>query len=173
MTREPTGASRRLMVMRRTRPLASLAVAFGLLFLVTACGDDGIEQSTTAPPSDDSGSVSSPPQTGGTPSPPASGQGASIRSRSDLIDARPLDPESVTADPANNSRLLVRFWGGVEPCFGVELRVVESSTDVKVTVLGGAPPDARERTCIALAKLYESAVDLRSPLGARSIVVTK
>ena len=162
------------MIMRRTHPLASLAVVFGLLFLVTSCGDDAIEQSTTAPPSDDSGSVSSPPQTGVTPPPaPGSGQGASIRSRSDLIDARPLDPESVAADPANNSRLLVRFWGGVEPCFGVDVRVVESATDVKVTVLGGAPPDARERTCIALAKLYESPVDLRSPLGARTIVVTK
>lgn len=161
--------------MRNTRPLASLAVAFGLLFLVSSCGDDGFEQSTTAPPSDDSGSVSSPSQTGGTGTPPqpGSGQGAAIRSRSDLIDARPLDPESVTADPANNSRLLVRFWGGVEPCFGVDVRVVESTTDVKVTVLGGAPPDARERTCIALAKLYESVVDLRNPLGARTIVVTK
>jgi hypothetical protein len=161
------------MFMRRIRPLASLAVVVGLFLLVTSCGDDVIEQGTTAPPSDDSGSASSPSQTGGTPPPAGSGQGASIRSRSDLIDARPLDPESVTADPANNSRLLVRFWGGVEPCFGVEVRVVESTTDVKVTVLGGAPPDARERTCIALAKLYESAVDLRSPLGSRTIVVTK
>ena len=70
----------------------------------------------------------------------------------------------MAADPANNQRLLIRFWGGVEPCFGVEVRVVESTTDVKVTVLGGAPPDARERkSCIALAKLYEATADLKTP----------
>jgi hypothetical protein len=163
---------RRLIIMRRHHFIASIGFVFGLLFLVTSCGDDAIEQGTTGPPSDDSGSVSSPPQTGDTP--PAPGNGAAaIRSRSDLVDARPVEPESVTSDPSNNKRLLVRFWGGVEPCFGAELRVVESATEVKVTVLGGAPPDARDRTCIALAKLYEGALDLRDPLGSRTITVTK
>jgi hypothetical protein len=106
--------------------------------------------------------------------PPAgSGQAQPIRSRTDLVNARPIDPESVTRDPSNDKRLLVRFWGGVEPCFGVEVRVVESATDVKITVLGGVPPEGRDRACIALAKLYEASVDLRSPLGSRTIIVAK
>ena len=159
--------------MRRNRFLASLTFLLGLLILVASCGDDALEQDTTAPPSGDSGSVSSPPQTGDNPPSGGTGQAASIRSRTDLIDARPLDPESVTIDPSSPERLVVRFWGGVEPCFGAEVRVVESATDVKVTVLGGAPPDARERTCIALAKLYEAVVDLQNPLGSRTIIVTK
>jgi hypothetical protein len=158
--------------MRRHFPSA-LFLAIALSVLVVACGDDAIEQGTAAPPtSDPSGSVSSPPLVNGDGTIPG-GQAAAIRSRSDLTDARAFEPESVAADPSNNQRLLIRFWGGVEPCYGVEVRVVESATDVKVTVLGGTPPDAQAKSCVALAKLYQATADLKSPLGSRSIVVVK
>ena len=160
--------------MRLKRLFPALCLAIPLSLLVVACGDDAIDQGTAAPPtSDRSGSVSSPPITDGTAPAPGVGQAAPIRSRTDLIDARAFEPESVAVDPSNNRRLLIRFWGGVEPCFGAEIRVVESSTDVKVTVLGGSPPEGRDRQCIALAKLYQASVDLESPLGSRSIVVVK
>jgi hypothetical protein len=161
------------MRLRRHFPVLLLSIT---LAVVAGCGDDAIDQSTTSPAtSDPSGSVSSPPlpDTGGTAPEPGTGQAASIRSRTDLIDPRPFEPTSVAADPSNNQRLLIRFWGGVEPCFGAEFRVVETATDVKVTVLGGAPPDAINRSCIALAKLYEGSVDLKAPLAARAIVVVK
>jgi hypothetical protein len=141
--------------------------------VVAGCGNDALVQGTAAPPTSDPGSISSPPQPDGTAPGAGVGQPSAIRSRTDLVDARAFSPESVTSDPTNSQRLLVRFWGGVEPCFGVEIRAVESTTDVKVTVLGGAPPDAASKTCIALAKLYEAAVDLKSPIGSRSIVVVK
>jgi hypothetical protein len=160
------------MTMRR-HFLSPLVLAIALAVLVAACGDDAIEQGTTAPPtSDPSGSVSSPPIVNGDGTIPG-GQAAAIRSRSDLIGARVFEPESVAADPSNNQRLLIRFWGGVEPCYGVEVRVVESATDVKVTVLGGAPPGSEAMSCIALAKLYQATADLKSPLGARTIVIGK
>ena len=146
------------------------------LSVLAGCGDDAIEQGTTSPPtSDPSGSVSSPPlpDSGGTAPDPGTGQAGPIRSRTDLIDPRPFEPTSVIADPSNNQRLLIRFWGGVEPCFGVEIRIVETTSDVKVTVLGGSPPDAIGRSCIALAKLYEASADLKTPLGTRAIVVVK
>jgi|KBSSwiStaDraftv2_1062776.scaffolds.fasta_scaffold1071670_2 hypothetical protein len=145
------------------------------LFGATAgCGDDALVQGTASPPtSDPSDSVSSPPQPVGTVPGAGTGQASPIRSRTDLVGARAFEPESVTVDPSNNQRLLVRFWGGVEPCFGVEVRAVESATDVTVTVLGGAPPDVASKTCIALAKLYEASIDLKSPIGSRSIVVGK
>ena len=158
--------------MRPRHFLPALCFAIALPVLA-ACGDDTIEQGTAAPPtSDPSGSVSSPPIVNGDGTIPG-GQAAVIRSRTDLIDARAFEPESVAADPANNQRLLIRFWGGVEPCYGVEVRVVESATDVKVTVLGGSPPDAQAKTCVALAKLYQATADLKAPLGTRTIVVTK
>lgn len=158
-------------------PASLLVVPLSLLGV--ACGDDAFEQGTSAPPtSDPSGSISSPPLT--SPSPPAGigdgtipGQAAPILSRTDLIDARAFEPDSVGADPSNNQRLLIRFWGGVEPCYGVEVRVVESASDVKVTVLGGTPPGAVARSCIALAKLYQATADLKAPLGSRTIVVVK
>jgi len=159
--------------MRSRHFLSALFLVVPLSLLGVACGDDALEQGTSAPPtSDPSGSVSSPPLGNGDGTIPG-GQAAPIRSRTDLIDARAFEPESVSADPSNNQRLLIRFWGGVEPCYGVEVRVVESGTDVKVTVLGGTPPDAVGRSCIALAKLYQATADLRSPLGSRSIVVVK
>jgi len=158
--------------MRPRHVLPALCFAIALTVLA-ACGDDTIEQGTAAPPtSDPSGSVSSPPIVNGDGTIPG-GQAAPIRSRTDLVDARAFEPDSVAADPSNNQRLLIRFWGGVEPCYGVEVRVVESATDVKVTVLGGSPPDAQAKTCVALAKLYEASADLKTPLGTRTIVVTK
>jgi hypothetical protein len=160
--------------MRLRSSIPGLLVLVPVLTLLAGCGDDTIDQSTSAPPtSDPSGSVSSPPLTTNTGSLPTGGQAAPIRSRTDLVDARAFEPESVTVDPTNDKRLVIRFWGGVEPCFGVEVRVVESPTDVKVTVLGGAPPDARDKSCIALAKYYEASADLASALGSRAIVVMK
>ncbi|MEO5840742.1 MAG: hypothetical protein ABIQ73_01145, partial [Acidimicrobiales bacterium] len=128
--------------MRSRHFLPALFLALALSALAVACGDDAIEQVTAAPPtSDPSGSASSPPiAIGDGTIPGAGGDAAAIRSRTDLIAARAFAPDSVVVDPANNQRLLIRFWGGVEPCYGVEVRVVESATDVKVTVLGGTPP---------------------------------
>ena len=155
----------------RSRHFLALLLAIPLSLLGVACGDDVVEQGTAAPPtSDPSGSASSPPLGSSDGSIPG-GEAAAIRSRTDLTGARAFEPESVAADPSNNQRLLIRFWGGVEPCYGVEVRVVESATDVKVTVLGGTPPDALARSCIALAKLYQATVDLKSPLATRAIVV--
>ena len=161
------------MIMRLRSSIPALLVLTPLLALLAACGSDTTDQSTTSPPtSDPSGSVSSPPLTTGVGAIPT-GQAAPIRSRTDLTDARVFEPESVTVDPSNNQRLVIHFWGGVEPCFGAEVRVVESPTDVKVTVLGGTPPDARDKSCIALAKYYEASADLKSALGSRTIVVMK
>ena len=162
--------------MRLRHHLPSLSLAIALSVVGVACGDDTIEQSTASPPtSDPSGSASSPtlPAVDGAIPAPGGGQADSIRSRSDLTGARAFEPESVAGDPSNHQRLLIRFWGGVEPCFGVEIRVVETSADVKVTVLGGTPPGAESKSCIALAKLYQVSADLKSPLGTRSIVVEK
>src|SRR5688572_15791875 len=122
--------------MRLRHFIPSLVLAIPLSVLGVACGDDDIEQNTASPPSSEpSGSVSSPPLPDGTILAPGTGQADSIRNRTDLIAARAFEPESVAADPSNNQRLLIRFWGGVEPCFGVEVRVVETSADVRVTVL--------------------------------------
>jgi hypothetical protein len=177
--REPMRDTRRLNGMQQRRLLATVFVGVVLSVLVSGCGDDSLDQSTSAPPADnsgDSGSVSSPPAVPGQVPPDGSGgsgQAATIKSRTDLTATSPVTPESVTADPTNDRRLLVRFWGGVEPCFGVEVRVVESANDVKVTVLGGVPPEGRDRACIALAKHYQATADLQSPLGSRTIVATK
>ena len=161
--------------MRLRLSIPALLLSIASVALLAGCGDDTLGQSTTSPPTSDpsGGSVSSPPQLDGTGSIPGSGQPGAIRSRTDLVDSRVFQPDSVTADPTNNQRLSIRFWGGVEPCFGVEVRVVESPTDVKVTVLNGIPPDARDKSCIALAKYYEATADLKNPLGTRAIVVMK
>jgi hypothetical protein len=159
--------------MRSRHFLTALFLAIPLSLLGVACGDDTIDQGTAAPPtSDPSGSASSPPL-GNIDGTVPGGGAAAIRSRSDLIDPRAFEPESVSGDPTNNQRLLIRFWGGVEPCYGVEVRVVESTSEVKVTVLGGTPPDAQAKSCIALAKLYQATADLKTPLGSRAIVITK
>lgn len=162
--------------MQRRRLCSALFATLALSVPVTSCGDDSLEQGTTAPPANDSrdsGSVSSPPANPGESPPDRAGQAATIMSRNDLTATSPLEPESVTVDPNNDRRLLVRFWGGVEPCFGVQIRAAETTSEVKVTVLGGVPPEGRDRACIALAKSYQATVDLQNPLGARTITIAK
>jgi hypothetical protein len=63
----------------------------------------------------------------------------------------------------------VRFWGGVEECYGVDRVDVEyGETEVTVTVHQGRVPTAE--VCIEIAVLTAVRVKLDEPLAGRKIV---
>jgi hypothetical protein len=109
--------------------------------------------------------VSNPPGTAGTVPEPTPTE---VPNRHDLVDPRPHAPERVVVDPADPRRLHVRFWGGIPECYGAEVTVRESATQVVVALRSGRIPGGAE-VCIDLAQYQQVTVALAAPLGTRTI----
>jgi hypothetical protein len=84
-----------------------------------------------------------------------------------LVDVRPNPYEKVVV--LDERTLEVRFWGGVEECYGVDrVDVVYGETEVTATVYQGRVPTAE--VCIEIAVLTAVRVKLDEPLAGRTIV---
>ena len=122
--------------------------------------------------SDGDTSVSSPPDTGPVttePGDPGSGGAAIVTPTPGLGNVNPtaIDSAASTAD----DKLEVRFYNGVQACYGVDrVEVEETDADVTVTVFTGTLPGDGDRVCIDLAELQAVAVRLDAPLAGRALV---
>ncbi len=90
-----------------------------------------------------------------------------VEPRTGLVDvrARPWD-EAVAVGPRE---LEIRFWGGVEDCWGVDrVEVDEGPDEVTVTLFEGAVPTAE--ACIEIALFQAVRVTLDAPLAGREVV---
>lgn len=151
------------MTRRRTTAVLVAALASGLLAVGCNSEDNGgvIAGDPNTP-------VTSPPGSDDT-SPPAGG-GAR------LVEATPgLDGVAVTAIDSvvviDDTTLEIRFYNGVEPCYGVDhVTVDETPTAVTVEVGVGSNPDAGGVACIEIAELQGVRVSLTAPLGDRAVI---
>lgn len=75
--------------------------------------------------------------------------------------------EVVTID---DQTIGVRYSNGSEPCSLANVTVVESDTDITVTLETGLHPNAAAMSCIAQVLDYEIQVALDAPIGDRTIV---
>jgi len=90
-----------------------------------------------------------------------------VTPRPGLIDPRPHAWESV--DVENDRTLLIRYYGGVEECYGLDHVDVKYGTDaITVTVYEGRVPGAG--VCIEMAQLKAVRIHLDEPLGGREVV---
>jgi hypothetical protein len=90
-----------------------------------------------------------------------------VTPRPGLVDVRPNPYEKVIV--LDDRTLEVRFWGGVEECYGVNRVDVEyGETEVTVTVYQGRVPAAE--VCIEIAVLKAVRVNLDEPLAGRKII---
>lgn len=90
-----------------------------------------------------------------------------VTPRGGLVDVRPNPFDKVIV--LDERTLEVRFWGGVEECYGVHRVDVEyADTEVTVTVYQGRVPTAE--VCIEIAVLTAVRVVLDEPLAGRRIV---
>jgi hypothetical protein len=141
------------------RLLAACVLVLGL----GACGGD-----------DDGGVVADDPDAPvtGAPDPggPAPDGGARIVTPTPGLDGvvrAALDSAVVLDD----GRLEVRFYGGVQECYGVDhVDVAETDTEVTVSVFTGSRPEAAARACIEIAELQAVIVTLDAPLAERVVV---
>lgn len=105
----------------------------------------------------------------GTNEPDLSGGWMPLQPRNDLTSEQSTNPEEIVVGPDGDT-LLVRFWSGVEPCFGARVEVTEAADLIEVHLITGLPPGAEVTTCIAMAVAYEIEVPLRAPVGDRQIL---
>jgi hypothetical protein len=155
--------------MRRLLVLALAIVA------VVACGGDddvsvgspGAGDGTTTTTFDPDTPVTSPPQTGGDVPP---GGPERVEPLSGAVNINPVSFDPAEAE-ATDGGVLVRFWGGVAPCFVLSHYDVDETADsVTVSLFGGSHPSEPDAVCIELAQQYEVLVPLDEPLGDRVLV---
>ena len=150
--------------MRRLLPLT-----LALLLLAAACGDDGDEVDAGASPADPDSAVSSPALTD--PATPGTDvTWARIEPTEDLADPIVATPDELVPDPEDPDVVLVRFYGGVQECYGARAAAVETDDEVRITLEVGSQPDAGDQACIEIAEAQELAVTLEAPVDERELI---
>jgi hypothetical protein len=142
----------------RIRTVAALLAA---ALLLTSCA--GLRDRRAAAPGPDS-PISSTPDPGDVPTKPTP---ILVEPRPGLVDVRP--------QPWDKARVIgprtieVRFYGGVEACYGLSrVDVDERERSVVITLHTGRVPTAE--VCIEIAVLNAVRVKLSEPLGGRRLV---
>jgi hypothetical protein len=145
-------------IQARTPVVAALLAGSILLTSCAGLRDDGAAAPGPDTPISSTPDPSAPP---GKPTP------LLVEPRPDLVDIRPqpwdkarvIDPRTVE----------VRFYGGIEECYGVaRVDVDYRKRSVVITVYGGRVPTAE--VCIEIAVLKAVRVDLTEPLAGRRVV---
>jgi len=157
------------------RPTLRLLLALTLVLgLTAACsGDDGDtvtagDDGTAADDGDTA--VSSPPDTSGDVDPGVTW--TRIEPTPDLVNPVVATPDSIVPDPDDPNAVLVRFYGGVQECYGARATVVEQSASVVRIRLetGGRPDLAPDVACIEIAEAQELQVVLDAPVAERELI---
>jgi hypothetical protein len=132
---------------------------------LTACGSEDTGGAVVA---DGDTPVTSPPGTGGGDDGVGGARLVEPTPGLDNVVTAAIDSVAVI-DPAT---LEVRFYNGVEPCYGVDHVTVVADTADSVTIeVGvGSNPDAGDVACIELAELQGVRLALAAPLGERAMV---
>jgi hypothetical protein len=95
---------------------------------------------------------------------------ARIDPTDDLVDPTVATPDSIVPDPDDPNAVLVRFYGGVQDCYGARATVVSQGADeVVIRLETGGRPDAGDTACIDIAEADELQVTLDAPVGDRTL----
>lgn len=145
----------------RTSALVRLRVAaFVLALLATSCAGRARPGAGPGPESP----VSSSPVAPGPSDPP---EPRLVEPSQGLVEPHPAALEG--HEVLDERTLLLRFYSGVEACYGlVRVDVTYGEGAVTVLVIGGRVPSAD--LCIELAELVGTRVTLEEPLGGRRVV---
>ena len=163
----------------RPAPRTSL---IGLLLVgalvLAACGSSGEEVSSGGDPSTTttSGNVSGGSTgSGGTVAPGTTTDTTPttwtrVEPADDLVGAVVATPTELVVDPDDDAVVLVRFYGGVQDCYGADVTVVRADDSVvEIRLETGSRPEAVDQACIEIAEAQELAVALDAPVGDRRL----
>lgn len=96
-----------------------------------------------------------------------------VGARYDLVNPSQSAPEMVMIDPNDNRQVIVRWTGGNPECFGAHAKVEETPESVRVVLVKGGLPEARNRACTMIALQLEMVVRLQQPLASRQLVTAE
>lgn len=147
--------------------------------VLAACGSSGEEVSSGGDPSTTTaagnvsegstgsgGTVTSVPGTADT----TATTWTRIEPTDGLVGAVTATPTEILADPDDDAVVLVRFYGGVQDCYGADVTVVRADDSVvEIRLETGTRPDAVDQACIEIAEAQELAVALDAPVGDRRL----
>jgi hypothetical protein len=162
--------------MRQLTRSLLIGLVLATLALAAGCGDDGNDEvvagsadSTTTTVDPDT-AVSSPPVTIGE-DPGSEVTWTRIEPTDDLVNPGVATPEEIVVDPDDPRTVLVRFYGGVQECYGARAAVVsEDETEVRIRLEFGSVPGSEGVACIEIAEAQELALTLDAPVGDRDLV---
>lgn len=154
-----------------------MLVVLGLV--AGGCGDDDVE--ADAPPDSSVDGTTATTVPGDTPvsndvdptGPVEPGGAERVEPDPGAVNVHPVSFDPAEAQPVdeNGPGVLVRFWGGIAPCFVLQrYDVEESAEEVVVTLYAGSDPAQPDAVCIEIALQYEVLVPLAAPLGDRVLV---
>jgi hypothetical protein len=113
----------------------------------------------TSPPTDATDATGAPPAGGARVVEPTPGL--------DNVVPTAIDSAVIVDD----TTIEVRFYNGVEPCYGVDHATVEQSPTAAIVEVGvGSNPAAGGVACIEIAELQAVRLTLTRPLGDRAVV---
>lgn len=164
--------------MRHPRTTVLAGIVLALAVLAVGCGSGDEEVASTGDTTSDTTSPDTPvsdvtgqslPGTSDT----TDASWARIDPTDDLVGAVVATPTELVVDPDDDTVVLVRFYGGVQDCYGANVTVVrEDDSVVEVRLETGSRPEAADRACIEIAEAQELAVALDAPLGDRRIAAS-
>lgn len=148
-------------------------LAAGLLLCVllvgcsenTAGSSENVETTSSTAPDDTMHSPSAPPVPVEVP---VGEVGTMFESTTGLVRAAPTPFESWSQISPNT--IAIHFVTGTPECYGAEVEVTESDTEVVVALRTGTLPEAADKACIMVAVYGTMQMTLQSPLGDRAIV---
>lgn len=153
--------------MRRPIRVVLMGAVLAALVFTAACGSDGEDVVSGAPSTTDPDTAVS---LTGTTDATAGATWTRIEPRDDLVNPTVAEPTALLADPDDDQTVLVRFYGGVQDCYGARATVVrEDDGVVKIRLEVGSVPGSADRACIEIAEAQELAVGLDAPLGDRRL----
>lgn len=158
--------------MRSLIRISLIAAGLAGLLLLSACGSSG-EDVVSSDGTDGDTPVSSDVTGQSLPGATDTTVGQAwtrIESTEDLANPVIAEPLELVADPDDDQVVLVRFYGGVQECYGSRATVQQQdATSVVIRLESGAQPDAGDTACIEIAEAQELAVTLDAPLAGRTL----
>ncbi|GAA0627233.1 hypothetical protein GCM10009547_33470 [Sporichthya brevicatena] len=152
------------------------AAGVSLMLMLGACGgdDDKVEAAndaggTSAPAGGDT-AQDAPASSDAMPGSdtPEEGTPEIVKPRPGMDNLRPVVWEK--AESLSPRKVLVTFYGGVEPCDVLDsVKVKYGAKNVTISLYSGSDPKQPDAVCIEIAKLKAVEVDLSEDLGDRQI----
>lgn len=145
------------------RRLVAVASAGLLGLTITACGSS--DDTADTPNTTTSAAATTPTEA------PEGQIGRAFTADPSIVNPRPIPFDSWTRLAPD--KIAVNFQTGSPECYGVDATTTETDKTVTVELRGGTRPDAVGKMCTMIAVFGTLEIQLKAPLGDRTVLSAK